>query len=463
MTRIVAQAEDFLRGEAAVPIPKLPVHPVNENGFAAGLEKLRASGQSVDLIERLAKLLRESPDVVLSHIRPLAIARHWAQDSWEVLGLFLHATRAGLLDLSWEVLCPNCRSSAHPAGSLSGLRRVAHCDVCQIEYDAEFDRSVELKFAVNPAVRPPEKQTFCLAGPAGKPHVLSQFVLAAGEERTWKLPARRSPLRLRSPQVQRSLIIEADDSWRSLVCEAGQFVVERGVAEERDSVRVRNPNAFPVLIALEQIAWSDDVLTAARVTNLQEFRDLFASEVISPTEQVTVGSQVVLFTDLRGSTAMYRGLGDAPAYAVVRDHFSVLAEAARAHRGAIVKTIGDAVMATFSRVDDGLGAARQMHAEIPAVRSADGVPLALKSSLHVGPCLAVNANDRLDFFGTTINLAARMVECSQGGDLVVSDELFQRPEMREFLGTAQFAPEQSEVHFRGFDAPHRVWRIAMTA
>jgi class 3 adenylate cyclase len=227
-------------------------------------------------------------------------------------------------------------------------------------------------------------------------------------------------------------------------------------------VRVRNPNAFPVLLALERIGWSDDILTAARVTNWQDFRDLFASEVISPTEQITVGSQVVLFTDLRGSTAMYRGLGDAPAYALVRDHFSVLAEATRAHRGTVVKTIGDAVMATFSRVDEALAAARRMHAEISAVRAADGVPLALKSSLHVGPCLAVNANDRLDFFGTTINLAARMVECSLGGDLVVSDELFQRPEMQDFLQTAPLPPEPSEVHFRGFEAPHRVWRIAMT-
>ena len=461
MARIVAQTEAFLRGQAAVAIPKLPVHPVNEAGFTTGLKKLHASGQPPDLVERLAALLRESPDVALTHVRPLAIARQWERDSWEVLGLFLHATRAGLLDLSWEVLCPNCRSSSQPATSLGRLRRGAHCDVCQIEFDAEFDRSVELKFAVNPAIRPPETQTFCLTGPGGKPHVLSQFVLAAGEERAWKLPPRRGPLRLRSPQVRRSLTVDADEALRTLVCEAGQFVVEHGPADEPGAVRVRNPNAFPVLLALEQIGWSDDILTAARVTNWQDFRDLFSSEVISPAEQVTVGSQVVLFTDLRGSTAMYHGLGDAPAYALVRDHFSVLADATRTHRGTVVKTIGDAVMATFSRVDEALAAARRMHAEIPAMRTADGVPLTLKSSLHVGPCLAVNANDRLDFFGTTINLAARMVECSRGGDLVVSDELFQRPEMRAFLEAAPASPEPLEVRFRGFDAPHRVWRITM--
>lgn len=459
MRRIVAQTEEFLRGQASVPVPKLPVHPVNEAAFTAALEKLRASGQPREWVERLAALLREAPDVELSHVRPLAVARRWERDSWEVLGLFLHATRAGLVDLSWEVLCPNCRSTSQPVTSLDGLRRGAHCDVCQIEFDAEFDRSVELKFAVNPAIRPRDTQTFCLAGPGGKPHVLSQLALAAGEERAWKLPARRGPLRLRSPQVQRALTVDADESLRTLVCEAGQFVVERGA--EGDSVRVKNPNTFPVLLDLEQIGWSDDILTAARVTNWQEFRDLFSNEVVSPTEQVSVGFQVVLFTDLRGSTAMYHGLGDAPAYVLVRDHFAVLAEATRTHRGTVVKTIGDAVMATFSRVDEALAAVRRMHAEIPNLRTADGAPLVLKSSLHVGPCLAVNANDRLDFFGTTINLAARMVECSHGGDLVVSDEFYQRPEMRNFLQTVAASPEQSEVPFRGFEVPHRVWRIAM--
>ena len=89
------------------------------------------------------------------------------------------------------------------------------------------------------------------------------------------------------------------------------------------------------------------------------------------------------------------------------------------------------------------------------------VPLTLKASLHAGPCLAVNANDRLDFFGTTINLAARMVSCCQGGDLVVSDELFHRPEMRDFLKQCDTSPEPSDVRFRGFNDPRRIWRVEL--
>jgi len=461
MARIVAHVEKFLRGQSAVALPRLPVHPVNEATLQTGIAKLRDASLPAAMIDLLESLLRDSPDVELAHLRPFAVARKWSVDRWATLRLFLHATRAGLLDLSWEVLCPACRSSRAPlASSLGQLKRTAHCDVCQIEFDAEFDKSVELKFAVNPALRPREQQTFCLAGPGGKPHVITQLLLEAHEERAWKWPAVARPVRLRSPQVKKPTTLELSElsSAQSIICQQDGFVF-KPAADLKNGTNISNPNAFPVLVSLEQLAWDDDILTAARVTNWQEFRDLFASEVISPNEEVTVGSQVVLFTDLLGSTALYRTIGDAPAYVLVRNHFAVLLDAIRANHGTVVKTIGDAVMAAFSRVDEAFAAVRQMHEKLPAADPRLGRPPALKSSLHVGPCLAVNANGRLDFFGTTINLAARMVACCQGGDLTISDELFHRPEFSDFAKHIAAAPEPSEVNFHGFAEPHRVWRI----
>ncbi len=466
MQRIVAHVEKFLAGQRAVALPRLPVHAPNEAALEAGLKQLRADGLPAAMIERLETLLRDSPDVDLAHLRPFAVARKWDADPWETLRMFLHATRAGLLDLSWEVLCPACRSSRAPlTKSLGQLKRTAHCDVCQIEFDAEFDKSVELKFAVNPAVRPREEQTFCLAGPGGKPHIVSQLFLVPHEKRSWKLPRGITrPLRLRSPQLKKTMTLEPDDLARAgaIECAVDGFIVQAEAGGDQNSARISNPNPFPMLVSFEHLAWDDDILTAARVTNWQEFRDLFSSEVISPNEEVTVGSQVVLFTDLLGSTALYRTIGDAPAYVLVRNHFAVLVEAIRANHGTVVKTIGDAVMAAFSRVDEALAAVREMHEKLPVADPRLGTPPALKSSLHVGPCLAVNANDRLDYFGTTINLAARMVECCRGGDLTISDDLFQRPEVSAFLRALDAIPESSEIKFHGFTTPHRVWRIPMT-
>ena len=461
--RIVRHVEEFLRGQKQVALPRLTVHPVNEGAIRTGLDKLRRVGLSSDRITLLERLIRESADVELTHIRPFAIAKKWGSDRWDVLGLFLHATRCGLLDFRWEILCPNCRSSRNQmVNSLSGISQTSHCDVCQIEFDAEFDKSVELKFAVNQGIRPRQEQTYCLAGPGGKPHVISQLGLEPGEERAWKLPPLTRPLRLRSPQVKGSRTLDPEEFGElppALIrTNASGFEIEHGRQHSSDNTaRVHNPNPFPVVLSLDQVGWSEDILTAARVTNWQEFRDLFAHEVISPAEDITVGSQVVLFTDLRGSTAMYRTIGDAPAYALVRDHFTILTAIVRNHHGTVVKTIGDAVMACFSHVDEALDAVRDMNRQLADDMRA--VPLTLKASLHAGPCLAVNANDRLDFFGTTINLAARMVSCCQGGDLVVSDEVYHRPEMREFLKQCKTAPELSDVRFRGFNNPRRVWRV----
>ena len=468
MRRIMAHLDEFLRGRSPVMLPKLPAQPVNESALQSGLKQLRATNQSAGLLQRLEAWLRESPDVELTHIRPFATARIWRQDRWEVFRLFLHATRAGLLNLSWEILCPNCRTSRKPlANSLSQIKSKAHCEVCEIKFDADFDKSVELKFAVNPAIRPVDEQTFCLAGPGGKPHVVGQLWLEPGEERSWRLPALTRPLRLHSSQVRETHTLQPDDAPANghaltITCEPSRFVITRVSREKTGSgVHAVNPNSFPVLLSLEDAEWSEDILTAARATNWQEFRDLFANEVISATEQVSVGSLVVLFTDLRGSTALYQTVGDARAYVLVRNHFSILTEAIREQHGTVVKTMGDAIMATFSRVDEALAAARQIHQKLAAEQPSPDVALVLKSSLHHGPCLAVNANGRLDYFGSTVNLAARLVECCRGGDLALSDEFFLRPEMAEFLEGCPQAPESSEMQFRGFDRSQRVWRIRM--
>ncbi len=466
MRRIVAHTAEYLKGQAEMILPKLPAHAAREGPLQTGIEKLRGSEQPPELVAKLETFLRESPDVELAHIRPLVVARRWEADEWKVVTLFLHATRSGLLDLSWEILCPNCRSTRNPVSTLRELHSTAHCDVCQIEFDAQFDKSVELKFAVNSAVRPREEQIFCIAGPGGAPHVVSQLWLEPGEERSWKWPAPPRSLRLRSAQVSGSVTLDATEGpgpgqGLAIACGSGGFNLQRQAGGTEPTARISNPNGFPVQLNLEQIGWGDDILTAARATNWQEFRDLFASEVISPNEEITVGSQVVLFTDLRGSTAMYHGLGDAPAYARVRDHFAILARAIAAHHGTVVKTIGDAVMATFSRVDEALAAVGEMHGLLNSANADGAEPLVLKTSLHVGPCLAVNANERLDFFGTTINLAARMIGCCEGSDLAVSDELFRRAEMKEFLDSRRIPPIPSEVHFRGFEKPHLVWRLEM--
>jgi adenylate cyclase len=464
MTHAVAHAKKFLEGNAQLPLPKLAVSVVNEIVLHERTEALRQAGGDAAAVARFTDWLRSVPDVELTHIRPKTLARTWNVDVWETLRLMLLAAHGGLLQFRWEILCPNCRSARAPlTTSLAKLQHEAHCDVCQIRFDAEFDKSVELKFTVHPSVRKISDQTYCLAGPGGKPHVLRQFLLQPDETRDWKWPADRAGLRLRSPQVKQALVCETITRQGNgrIECRPDDFYFFAD--PKSDGWKILNSNKFPVSVALEQIAWSDDILTAAAVTNWQVFRDLFAAEVVAPGEQITVGEQSLLFTDLRGSTAMYHDLGDARAYAQVRSHFSVLSGAIHKHHGGIVKTIGDAVMAAFSNPGDAFAAAEAMFAGITEanLKSPEQQQLVLKAGLHAGPCLAVNANDRLDYFGTAVNLAARLVDYSRGGELAVSDEIFRRADVLRRFEQRLSSAEEKQFVPRGFAEPVAMWLVPM--
>jgi len=465
MQKIMLHASQHLSNRVEPMLPNLAATPNREEALQLGLKQLHASAAPKDLSRRLEIWLRQSPDSALTHIRPWVIAREWTADPWKVLSLFLEATRAGLFEFRWEVLCPNCRSTrGEHLKTLAAVPSHSHCELCQIRFDARFDQSVELKFSVHSSIRPVPHAVYCLTGPGDKPHIVGQAIVPPAADKDWTLNSFAAPLRLRSPNVTGTLDLTPEwmASGHGWVVRADPqgFATARG-AGKPGCIQLQNRLPHPVQFVFERTAWNQDILTAAQVSGWQEFRDIFPAEVLSPHEQITVGSQVFVFTDLKGSTALYEEIGDPQAYGRVRDHLVTLIRAVRESHGAVVKTLGDAVMAVFGTLTDGLNALDSMHRGL-----AEGFnqprqhkPLVLKSSLHAGPCLAVNANGKIDYFGSTVNRAARMVECSSGQDFVVADSVFHRPEMGDWISKHSATAEPLEVKFRGIDPPAKVWRI----
>jgi len=130
-------------------------------------------------------------------MRPFALARAWKASADEVLGMFLHATRLGLLNLIWELMCPNCRVPKAEYKTLAELSNQFHCDMCGINYDANFDQYVELCFSVNPRVRRARDQVYCVGGLYHVPHIVSQQHLAPGGERAFSVPVTGDTMRFR--------------------------------------------------------------------------------------------------------------------------------------------------------------------------------------------------------------------------------------------------------------------------
>lgn len=389
-----------------------------------------------ELADRLIRHLHEAPDHELLRIRPFELADRWNKPRMAVLGLLLHAAHAEILNISWDTMCPHCRVPSTRASKLSEVSADSTCEACDLSYTTDFDATVEVTFQVHASIRAIEPVKFCLGSPSKRKGLVFQQVLGPRETRevTVTLPA-GDYVMMRADSENRAHFHVGDGGGRYAA-----RIDKNGVERTELSMpgRGTGPQSFlldsvldgPVRVALALGATTADTCSAAMVTTFQDFRELFSSQVLSPGVQLSRASVTLLFTDLKSSTAMYQSHGDSTMYARVRDHFDVLTAAVRAEGGGVVKTIGDAVMASFPTPAAGVRAAIAMQRGITKMNAERGTPeLTVKVGLHAGPCLVVNANDRLDYFGNTVNQAARIEGQSKGGDVVITDALATDPEV----------------------------------
>ena len=427
-------------------------------------ERLVTNGADEELVALLVDYVENADDFALSRIRPYQLAAQWGKSRRDLLELCFDATRAGMLDLQWNLICPMCRGG-DARDSLRELCESVHCAGCNIDFSVNFEQSVELTFRPNPSIRHLDVETFCVGGPQVTPHIVAQQLLPARAERLVTIELEEGRYRLRTSGLAgwQHLLVSTDGPC-GIPLRAGAegwTDAELSVAKHCE-LRFENASEKEQLFVLERTRWSDEAATAAEVTALQMFRDLFATEALRPGEQISVGTLTVLFTDLKNSTRLYREIGDATAFGRVMNHFDVLKQAIAEHDGALVKTIGDAVMAVFRRPAKALRA--MVDAQTRLRNPPDGMlPLTLKAGLHTGPCIAVTLNERLDYFGSTVNLAARLEGQSTGDDVIISSAVYADPEVRELLNGCEegFGATQFSIPLKGFDDEQfELWRVA---
>ena len=202
----------------------------------------------------------------------------------------------------------------------------------------------------------------------------------------------------------------------------------------------------------------DPYVSGGMLLTRQTFRKLFRSERVDEEEGLGVRQVTFLFTDLKGSTALYERLGDLNAYALVREHFALLDAIAHRHAGAIVKTIGDAVMAAFFRPIDAVAAALHILQEIGRFNCEHGEPaIILKMGAHCGPSIAVTLNENLDYFGQTVNIAARVQSFADAGEICLTEALYTCPAVRQLLASRDV--EEFDAPLRGVEGEAHVYRV----
>lgn len=460
--KIMRYLDDYL-ASGAKDIFEAPQKPVTSKINLPELDRLAGllaqSPVNGEYVELLHRYLAEKGDHDVAQIEPVNLARLWDANLDDTLRVLLYATKAGLLNLSWNVICPNCRVSKVEHNSLSQLEQEFHCDLCGVNYDANFDQFVELNFSIHPTVRQAYAEVYCIGGPMITPHVKAQQVIQRGKTASFMIPKGEDVLRLRVLQANHRVALDNDaEATQLLYSDLGWS--QDAVSGNGDVVITNSSNA-DIVVALEHSDWNKQAVTAAKVTAMQEFRDLFSSEVLSPGQKIGIDHVTILFTDLKGSTLMYETIGDSSAYGQVRNHFDFLTGHIKTNSGSVVKTIGDAVMAVFHKPEDGLKAALVIQKNLAEFNRTANEELVLRIGLYSGPAIAVNSNDRLDYFGRTVNIAARIQGQGEGGDVIISRDVLAQPMSAGLLSSVDVELEEFAAVLKGIDGAVDLVRIRL--
>src|SRR5438270_9696257 len=449
--------------------------------------------------DAIRELIENGEDHELNRINLLDFSKRAGLDEEKVISGFLHASRIGLFDLTWNVLCPGCGGVLDAHSTLKSLRHADyHCGLCAGGYEASVDQQVEVAFTVSPRVRriaahDPNslpvweyfKQVFWSSGVDLNKEsfasltdevTLDTLELPAGEKATMSLQLPPDFIIVFEPVTHSAQFIDVQGEptkerqqlsliYSKAKSPTGATITMRPgplrlALDNQAGVRVL-PSVFIAADALHHlIGKRKPFLTAKRMLTNQTFRDVFKADNLNIDQRLQITSLTFLFTDLKGSTALYERVGDLAAFDLVRAHFRALLHIIASEKGAVVKTIGDAVMATFVRPEHAIVAGLRMRAAMDALTTERGTAdLIVKIGIHEGPCLAVMLNEPQDYFGQTVNIAARVQSLSTSQEIHITGPVIESPAVASILRKESIRPIQKEAALRGIADKMVVYEI----
>jgi class 3 adenylate cyclase len=499
---------------------RMPDIKVNARKLDEQLSQLeQARPWSPRVISRLETFIRSAPDLDLFRVNPVQYSLDRSMTEAEALDLFLYATKVGLFEMDWHIVCPHCGYVIDSLHGMSQLRTHYVCPVCASERDYTLDDYIQIAFSISSQVRdiqfhypeslsiedlyfnyrlskdvispipafpswrdaviyvtrylryvqPGEKVTAALGLPpgvlraTGGRNCLQLSVTPEQDEQESSISIRLADGKFQSndPEMQpRSLIGRTAENQPVQF----RFDLERKVPSGRLVIEFENMQERSCALWIYHLGeMPTPVLTlrpslsGKKLLTTQTFRDLFRSEVINTDETLSIKDITFLFTDLKGSTTMYEQIGDAKAYFLVRQHFEALSRVIRDRNGAIVKTIGDAVMAVFDNPVEATSAALEMIDALNEFNHTITQELILKVGIHRGHSLAVTVNEHIDYFGQSVNVAARVQALADANEVYMTADVYNSSGVSDALEAHHVVLD--EVLVKGVSEKLHVYKI----
>lgn len=418
-------------------------------------EKLSQLSGDSEISDLLIYSIQHGNDAELKQLNPAKLAELWEKSLDDVLKVMLFAAKINLLNFQWNIQCPDCRNNVKSIDKLQEITDPVFCPHCEKDFNVDFHQALELKFEPHPLARKVSKKTYCFGNPAVQPHVDLQLTLNPGQKRFVKMNLREGYYKIYSDQS--SEVIYAQIDREGLTNATIHFSNKRDDREDvylstTPNLILHNQTSEQMIVKCENLSRETFSVSAAEITSWQLFRNLFPEELIREEKKLNAKNLTILFTDLYNSSNLYRKDGDESALGVVMGHFHILEEVVIEERGAVVKTLGDSVMAIFPTPAHALKAFYKAE-RIFKQKQTEKSPIKLKGGIHVGDCMAVSLNNRVDYFGNHVNIASRLVNFANSTEVVISADAYECPELKEFMryraGSVRI--HSREVNLKGFD------------
>lgn len=378
-----------------------------------------AQSSKPEILKTLLRYLIASDSLDIHKINPKKTAKDTGLKTHEVIEQLTKLTQSGYLALTWDVICPHCRGPQLEAAKLRFVAESTICQSCDLEFSTQSDQSIEVTFKPQSKFREIGSITYCAAEPAKKSHILMNW--PASEMQSAKIDLKPGTYRARTLHSKKECAVKVEDktaSKQKINLDFKQPLMTLASGETEISYTGSEKDFF----VFESLAWSDERYLAGEALSNTHIRTLVNDDLLKSGVKLDIGEQIILFTDIVGSTPMYKRLGDNKAFIAVQDHYVEIENIIKANSGVVVKFIGDAVMAAFTDASLAFKANQEIHSAFKNNKDS----LVLRTSFHIGQVLCVNMNVGLDYFGQTVNTAAKLQGWADGFETAVSEQTLQR-------------------------------------
>jgi class 3 adenylate cyclase len=420
----------------------------------------------------------------------------------KAISLFLYSSKAGIFDLRWNQICPCCGGIHSNHSSINSLNnRDYYCYLCDETIQTALDEWIDVTFKYNPSVFSilkciDEENQYEYASEFFSANLIFdrrriseinrrtldfQFI-ESGETKDFSItPEVGKPYKIVSFDFHDAIHFEKAKKSKSSdshiydieILKNHSSLIQNKLYAVPTTFRIKNTLDKKVgILILEHLEDSSVLrpqfkkfLTGKMLLNNQLFRDLYKSDAIDKDLSLNIKSLTVLFSDLKGSTALYGLMGDIKAYDFVNKHFDVLTKCIDSNNGSVIKTIGDAVMASFNEPINGINASFDIIKKMRKLAVSEKMTndTGIKIGLNEGSALAVNLNNSIDYFGQAVNIAARVQGLAESNEIWITNPVFCYPDVKDNLDELselkKISINKKIAHLKGISDEQTVFQI----